>query len=197
MTRLVVVNFLSLDGVMQSVLSADEDREGGFEHGGWVLPYADDTVAEFMRDSTVHASGMLLGRRTYEIFAVTWPYADANDAAVAAMNRMPKYVVSRTLDRAEWENSTILGGDLPAEIDALKRRPGGDLVVFGSGGLIRSLIEHDLIDEYRILLFPLLLGSGKRMFDDSGALARLSLVDVQRSATDVMILTYRRPGEAK
>lgn len=193
MSRLVVVNFVSLDGVMQSVLSAGEDRDGGFEHGGWVVPYTDDTVAEFMRDATINAGGLLLGRRTYEIFAATWPNADPAEPAVAAMNSMPKYVVSRTLTSATWDRTSVLRGDVSAEAAALKRTPGKEIVVLGSGGLIGALADHDLIDEYRILLFPLVLGAGKRMFDGAGALVRLMLTDVKTSSTGVVLLTYQRP----
>ncbi|WP_433002439.1 dihydrofolate reductase family protein [Kribbella sp. CA-294648] len=124
MSKVTVVNFQSLDGVIQSVLSADEDRDGGFEHGGWVLPYTDEIVAEFMGRHTTSAGALLLGRRTYEAFASVWPYADQEDPAVAAMNQMPKYVASRTLTEGSWANTTILGADVSAEVARLKEKPG-------------------------------------------------------------------------
>ncbi len=138
MGELVVVNFVSLDGAMQSVLSADEDREGGFDQGGWVLPYVDEVVERFMSEATAGAGGaLLLGRRTYEIFAATWPYADMNDPAVAAMNAMPKYVASRTLGDPGWANSSVLGADLAAEVSRIKAASESETVVLGSGGAAR------------------------------------------------------------
>lgn len=190
MSRVVVVNFTTLDGVIQSVLFPDEDTEGGFTDGGWVAPYMDDTVARVMRETTTQARGMLLGRKTYEIFAALWPRQSEDDPAVAAMNRMPKYVASTTLHKGSWANTVILDEGLPEAVAALKEEDGGDLVVFGSGQLIQTLIAHDLIDEYTLLVCPLLLGNGKRMFPDGGAAARLELHDVVRSDTGVLIATY-------
>jgi dihydrofolate reductase len=191
MSKVVVVNFVSLDGVMQSVLSAEEDQDGGFVRGGWVLPYVDDTVSAAMSDATTRAAGLLLGRRTYEIFAATWPQADESDPAVAAMNRLPKYVASRTLRSGDWNETRVLGDDVPAAVAELRSRPGGDIVVFGSGQLIQTLIEHSLVDEYRLLVFPLVLGSGKRMFPEGGTPADLQLVDAVTSSSGVIVATYR------
>jgi dihydrofolate reductase len=191
LSQLVVVNFMSLDGVMQAVLSADEDRNGGFEHGGWVPPYVDETVAAVMSDTTVRAGGLLLGRKTYEIFAARWPYASEEEPAVAAMNRIPKYVASHTIRSGDWDNTTVLGPDTPAEITRLKEQPGKDIVVFGSGGLIQTLIAHDLVDMYRLLVLPLVIGRGKRMFPDGGASATLRLVDMVTSPSGVVIATYQ------
>lgn len=190
MSRVVVVNFLSVDGVMQSVLSPEEDPDGGFVDGGWVSPYVDDTVAGVMSDATTKADALLLGRRTYEIFAAHWPYADDTEPAVAAMNRIPKYVASRTISSGTWNDTRVLGADLPAEVADLKSRPGGDIVVFGSGQLVQTLIAHSLVDEYRLLVFPLVIGSGKRMFPDGGAPASLRLVDTLTSGSGVVITTY-------
>lgn len=192
MGKLVVVNFVSLDGVIQSVLSADEDRDGGFDHGGWVMPYVDHVVEKFMSDSTTGAGALLLGRRTYEIFAGTWPHADPTDPAVAAMNAMPKYVASTTLSDVTWANSHVLGADTAAEVGRVKSRSEAETVVLGSGGLIRTLIEHDLIDEYRLLVFPLLLGGGKKLFADDTTRRPLTLVSTTTSTTGVSITTYRR-----
>lgn len=170
MGQLVVVNFVSLDGVMQSVLSADEDRDGGFDRGGWVLPYVDEVVERFMSEATAGAGALLLGRRTYEIFAATWPHADLDDPAVAAMNAMPKYVASRTLKDLSWANSTLLGADLVEEIRRIKAASGSETVVLGSGELLGSLIEYDLVDEYRLLVFPSFWAAGSGSSPTAGAL---------------------------
>ncbi|MFH8520719.1 dihydrofolate reductase family protein [Streptomyces gelaticus] len=195
MGQLAVVNFVSLDGVMQSVLSADEDRDGGFDQGGWVLPYVDDTVERFMSEATAGAGALLLGRRTYEIFAATWPYADIGDPAVAAMNAMPKYVASRTLKELPWENSVLLGPDLVEEVGRVKAASESETVVLGSGELLDSLVRHDLVDEYRLLVFPLLLGGGKRLFAAGRSPRRLALTATQRTPSGVLINTYRRAGD--
>jgi dihydrofolate reductase len=190
--RLMVVNFMSLDGVMQSVLSADEDRDGGFEAGGWVPPYMDATVARVMSEATNSAGALLFGRRTYELFAATWSQADQREPAVAALNRLPKYVASRTLTKADWRNSRVLGSDLTTELTELKSEPGGDIVVFGSGGLLPTLAGADLIDEYRLLVFPIVLGGGKRMFPTGSTPMTLTLLGTETSGTGVVILTYGR-----
>lgn len=188
--KLIVVNFMSLDGRIQSVLSADEDREGGFSLGGWVLPYADDVLAGFMQQKTVDASGMVLGRKTYESFAKVWPHADHSDPSVAAMTRMPKYIASATLTSATWDNTQILGPDIGTEINTLKQQPGKHLAVFGSGGLIESLIKFDLVDEYHLLIFPIMLGTGKRMFPETEDPVRLELTNTVTTTTGVVINSY-------
>lgn len=195
MGQLAVMNFVSLDGVTQSVLSADEDRDGGFDQGGWVLPYVDDVVERFMSGATAGAGALLLGRRTYEIFAATWPYADPADPAVAAMNAMPKYVASRTLKELPWENSVLLGPDLAAEVGRIKAACTSETLVLGSGDLLRSLIRHDLVDEYRLLVFPLVLGGGKRLFAEDRTPRRLALTATERTPSGVLINTYRRAEE--
>lgn len=192
MSRVIVVNFVSIDGVIQSPLSPDEDRDGGFAHGGWVPPYSDDTVNDFMRDATLGAAGMLLGRRSYEILCDAWAQADDSEPAVAAMNRMPKYVVSSSPGGLKWDNSHRVQGDLAPAVRELKERTDGDLVVFGAASLIRGLAEHDLVDEYRLLLFPVVLGTGKRMFGEGGSSARFSLASSVVAASGVVILTYTR-----
>ncbi|MEU3601728.1 dihydrofolate reductase family protein [Streptomyces sp. NPDC006798] len=194
MGQLVVVNFVSLDGVMQSVLSADEDRDGGFDQGGWVLPFVDEAVERFMSEATAGAGALLLGRRTYEIFAATWPYADMNDSAVAAMNAMPKYVASRTLGDPGWVNTTVLGANPAEEVSRIKAASEKETVVLGSGGLLGTLMEHDLVDEYRLLVFPLVLGGGKRLFAD-GKSRRLTLTATRPTPSGVVINTYRRRTE--
>jgi len=192
MPKIVVVNFVTLDGVIQSVLSADEDREGGFAAGGWVQPYMDEVVGRVMSEATTGAGGLLLGRKTYQTFAATWSVADQREPAVAALNRLPKYVASTTLTAADWQNSRILGDDLIAEVARLKEQPGGDIVVFGSGGLIPTLVAADLIDQYTLLVFPLVLGTGKRMFADGIAPTTLTLLGTEVSTTGVVVLRYGR-----
>ena len=190
MARLSVVNFQSLDGVIQSVLSPDEDRDGGFGYGGWVLPYIDQTVAGFMQRQTVAAGALLLGRKTYEAFAAVWPYADQTEPAVAAMNRIPKYVASTTLTETSWVHTVVLGRDIPAEVARLKRNPVDDIVVFGSSVLLRTLLAHDLVDTLHLLTFPIVLGTGKRMFSDLPAPLRFTLTGVTTSASGVAINSY-------
>lgn len=196
MGQLVAVEFVSLDGVMQSVLSEDEDRDGGFDQGGWVLPYVDEAVERVMSESTAGAGALLLGRRTYEIFAATWPYGDMDDPAVAAMDAMPKYVASRTLKDLPWANSVLLGADLAQEVGRAKAASEAETVVLGSADLLRTLIEHDLVDEYRLLVFPLVLGGGKKLFADGGAPRRLTLTATRSTPSGVLINTYRPPGRA-
>jgi dihydrofolate reductase len=192
MADIVVVNFVTLDGVIQSVLFEDEDREGGFTAGGWTAPYMDEIVGQVMAEATTGAGGLLLGRKTYETFARTWSVADRREPAVAALNRMPKYVASTTLTSAGWENSRILGADVVGEVTALKARPGADIVVFGSGRLLPALVAADLVDRYTLLVFPLVLGRGKRLFAEGIAPTDLELVDTRTSPTGVVILRYRR-----
>lgn len=194
MGRVVVVNFLSIDGVIQAPLSPDEDRDGGFAHGGWVPPLSDETVDAFMQRATVGAAGLLLGRRSYEILRDAWAQGDDSEPAIAAMNRMPKYVVSSTTSLADltWQGSHLVGGDLPRAVTDLTGRTDGDIVVLGAGTLVRALAEHDLVDEYRLLLFPVVLGSGKRMFDERAHLARLTLTESIVTPRGVVIVTYVR-----
>ncbi|GAA3226940.1 dihydrofolate reductase family protein [Oerskovia jenensis] len=194
MGRVVVVNFLSIDGVIQAPLSPDEDRDGGFAHGGWVPPLSDETVDAFMQRATVGAAGLLLGRRSYEILRDAWAQGDDSEPAIAAMNRMPKYVVSSTTSLADltWQGSHLVGGDLPRAVTDLTGRTDGDIVVLGAGTLVRALAEHDLVDEYRLLLFPVVLGSGKRMFDERAHLARFTLTESIVTPRGVVIVTYVR-----
>ena len=190
MARLSVVNFQSLDGVIQSVLSPDEDRDGGFVHGGWVLPYTDEAVADFMQRQTVAAGGLLLGRRTYEAFAMVWPFADQSEPAVAAMNRIPKYVASTTLTETSWAGTVVLGRDVPADVARLKEQSGDDLVVFGSSVLLGTLLAHGLVDMLHLLTFPIILGSGKRMFSDLPTPLRFGLTGMTATASGVVIQSY-------
>jgi dihydrofolate reductase len=196
MSKLVVGTFLSLDGVMQGPGGPDEDREGGFEHGGWSAGYWDDVMGPIIDEWTNQADGLLLGRKTYEIFAAHWPRVSGEDDPIAAkLNSVPKYVVSRTLDTVEWNNSTLLQGDIAEEVGKLKDQPGTEIQVAGSGQLIQTLMKHDLVDEYRLWIFPVLLGSGKRLFADGTIPAGLKLADTKISTTGVAIHSYERAGE--
>ncbi len=191
MGRIVVTSFMSIDGVVQSPLSADEDRDGGFTRGGWVPPASDDVVDRFMQDTTVGAAGLLLGRRTYKILHAAWADADEADPAVAAMNRMPKYVVSSSSDGLGWANSHGVGGRVDSAVAGLGGVE-GDLVVLGSARLVQGLAADDLVDEYRQLVFPVVLGGGKRMFGDGSALAHFRLADTVVSPRGVAIHTFAR-----
>jgi dihydrofolate reductase len=195
MRNLVVGTFLSLDGVMQGPGGPDEDRDGGFDRGGWTVPYFDDELGQVMTDLVGQSGALLLGRRTYDIFAASWPLVGDDDPIAAKLNRVPKYVASRTPRRLEWNNSTLLSGDVAEEVAKLKQEDGGDIHVSGSGGLVQTLLRHDLVDEFRLLLFPVLVGAGKRLFADGTIPRSLELVDSTTSGTGVMICSYRRKGE--
>lgn len=190
--RVVVSTFLTLDGVMQGPGGADEDPSGGFEHGGWQMPYVDEAAIAAIGDGMAAAEGLLLGRRTYDIFAAFWPNQSGDDPMAAQLNAFDKYVVSDRLDEAGWENSTLIRGDeLVARVTELKQQPGKDLMVIGSGELAGALMRHDLVDEYQLMIHPLVLGSGKRLFEGLDGRMDLELVDTQTTQAGVVILTYR------
>jgi dihydrofolate reductase len=196
MSRVVVSTFLSLDGVMQAPGDSEEDRRGGFDHGGWQLPYFDDVAGRAVSEGMATSGGLLLGRRTYEIFAAFWPSAPAEDPFAATMNSFPKFVASRTLkEPLEWANSTLLKGDVADAVAGLKQEPGKDLQVIGSGDLVQTLMQHHLIDEYQLMIHPLVLGSGRRLFRDGNPRTGLRLVDSKTTGTGVLILTYQPAGE--
>jgi dihydrofolate reductase len=195
MRKLTVTTFMSLDGVVQAPGGGEEDRDGGFEHGGWAVPRVDQEILRLMTVLTGRAGALLLGRRTYDEFAATWPLADADDPIGARMNGLPKYVASRTLETVSWQNSTLLTGDAAEAVGMLKQGEGGEIQVHGSGGLIQTLIGHDLVDEFHLLVFPVLIGSGKRLFADGTVPSGLELVDTARSSTGVVISTYARDGK--
>jgi dihydrofolate reductase len=193
MRKVIVNEFISLDGVAQAPGGADEDTSGGFAHGGWHMRYMEDELAQrWVLESIVEAGGFLLGRRTYEIFAAYWPNAPEEEQVIAQpLNTKPKYVASRTLtEPLEWQNSTLLEGDLAAAVEALKQEDGGDLHVIGSTELVRTLIEHGLVDEFRLMIDPVVLGGGKRIFRDDGLLRPLRLVDGQVTSTGAILATY-------
>lgn len=195
--KVVVGTFVTLDGVMQGPGGPEEDRSGGFEHGGWLVPYFDDMMGELITGWTEAADGLLLGRRTYEIFAAHWPHIGDEDPIAAKLNRVHKYVASHTLPSVDWQNASLLKGDVAEAVAKLKREPGRELQVTGSGNLIQTLLQHDLVDEFRLWTFPVLLGKGKRLFADGTVPAALKLTDTKTSSTGVLIHTYAcagRPG---
>jgi dihydrofolate reductase len=193
MSKIVVTTNLSLDGVMQAPSHPEEDRRGDFEHGGWATPYVDSVMAAEMAKGIEKGGAMLFGRRTYEQFATYWPHQPDENPYAAVLNSREKYVASTTLaEPLPWANSTLLSGDVPAAVAELRERPGKDIVVLGSGALAQTLKSHDLVDEYVLSIHPLVLGSGKRLFPDGGAYAKLDLVESVTTTTGVVIATYRR-----
>jgi dihydrofolate reductase len=177
MPKIIVNAFLTLDGVMQSPGGPDEDREGGFPYGGWQSPYFEDEMGRMVREGCADADSFLLGRKTYDIFANFWPkVSDPKNEIATALNSLPKYVVSRSLERVTWNNSSLVKGDVVAEIRKLRDQPGRTLQTWGSTELLQTLLKHDLIDEYRLLIFPVVLGCGKRLFGSGTAPAALKLV---------------------
>jgi dihydrofolate reductase len=194
MRKLVVGTFVTADGVMQGPGGPDEDRDGGFEHGGWSATYWDDEMGELITESTLQAGALLLGRKTYEIFAGHWPRVGDDDPVAAKLNSVPKYVASRTLTEVTWQNSTLIEGDVADAVAKLKEEAGGEIQVTGSGDLIQTLMEHDLVDEYRLWVFPLVLGTGKRLFGRGAGPGALSLVDTTVSSTGVAIHRYEHAG---
>ena len=192
MRKVIVTEWMSLDGVVQAPGAPDEDRSGGFEHGGWHLPYFDELSQKWVVESLQEAGGFLFGRITYENFAGYWPNASEEEQVIAVpLNTRPKYVASTTLSEPlEWENSTLLRGDVPEAVTALKQEDGGDLHVIGSAKLVHTLIEHDLVDEFRFMIDPLVVGGGKRIWPDDGARRSLRLVDSKLTTTGALLAKY-------
>jgi dihydrofolate reductase len=191
MRKLVVIEFLSLDGVMQAPGDPSEDTEGGFRHGGWQRPYFDDVLGAAGAEGMAMTDAHLFGRKTYEIMAAFWPTAPSDDPFAEHLNSVAKYVASRTLTSVGWQNSTLIKGDVAEEIAALKEQPGKDIGVLGSGDLVQTLMEHDLVDEFSLTVSPIVLGSGKRLFREADQVRRLNLVDSTPTTTGSLMLTYR------
>ncbi len=196
MRKLIVTTFVTLDGVMQAPGGPEEDPTGGFTHGGWSFNYWDDMMGQVMGEFMARPSELLLGRKTYEIFAAHWPYIK-NDPVADKLNSAKKYVVSRTLDEVNWNNSTLVTGNVEQAIRNLKEQKGPEIQVHGSGNLIQTLLKHDLIDEFRLWIFPVTIGKGKRLFGEGTQPAHLKLIDSKTSTTGVIIATYEPAGELK
>jgi len=192
MRKLIVQEWMAFDGVIQAPGAPDEDRSGGFAHGGWHLRYFDESSMKWVLSNLNAAGGFVLGRRTYEGFARHWPNASKEEQPLAEpLNAKPKYVASTTLSEPlEWNNSTLLKGDLTDAVTALKREEGDDLLLIGSATLAQSLIELDLVDEFRLMIDPLLVGGGKRLFPNDGALRPLQLVENEVTTTGATLATY-------
>jgi dihydrofolate reductase len=192
MARVVVTNHVTLDGVMQAPGRPDEDLRGGFEHGGWAIPNNDEVMGRVMGEGMAKGGPLLLGRRTYEAFYDFWPNQTDNPFT-EVLNNVQKYVASTTLTESlPWSNSTLLKGDVAEAVAKLREQPGKDIGVLGSGELIQSLMRHDLIDEYVLMIHPLVLGSGRRLFTDGSPFATLRLVDSVTTTTGVVIATYQQ-----
>jgi dihydrofolate reductase len=194
MRNLVVGTFVTMDGVMQAPGGPNEDREGGFEHGGWLVPYFDEKFGELMGEWTKRAGAFLLGRKTYEMFAASWPNSTDPEEV---LNLRPKFVASRTLAKVDWNNSTLLQGDVAQAVAKLKAQPGGEIQVHGSGHLLQTLFQHDLVDSLRIWQFPVVLGTGKRLFGEGTLPRSFRLVDTQLNTTGAVLHVYERAGGLK
>jgi dihydrofolate reductase len=192
MRKVIVNEWMSLDGVVQAPGAPDEDTTGGFEHGGWHLRYFEDMSQKWVVENLAEAGGFLLGRRTYEILGAYWPTAPQEQQPVAQpLNTKPKYVASTTLSEPlEWQNSMVLQADVPEAVAALKQEDGKDLHVIGSTRLVQTLIEHDLVDEFRLMIDPVVVGGGKRIFPNDGALRPLRLVESKVTSTGAILATY-------
>ena len=194
MRRISVLTFITLDGVMQGPGGPTEDTSGGFTHGGWTVPYFDDVLGQVMGEQMAKPFALLLGRKTFEIFASYWPHHEEEGAAI---NNATKYVASNTLTGHEWRKSVFLNGDVVQQIRDLKQQDGPDLQVHGSGNLIQTLLAHELVDEFWLKIFPVTLGTGKRLFGAGTMPAAFTLVESQSSPTGVIIATFKRAGDVQ
>ena len=192
MRKIIVLSFISLDGVMQGPGGPTEDTSGGFTHGGWTVPYFDESVGETMGEQMGQPFDLLLGRKTFEIFASYWPQQSENP-----FEGTTKYVVSNTLTEHSWEKSVFLAGDVVEKIRALKQEEGPDLQVHGSGNLIQTLLKHDLVDELWLKIFPVTVGPGKRLFGEGTIPAAYTLSDTKFSPSGVIIASFKRAGDVR
>jgi dihydrofolate reductase len=193
MRKLVVNTFVSLDGIMQAPGGPEEDPEGSFDQGGWSVNFWDESMNESMGEFMGKPFDLVLGRKTYEIFAAYWPQAD--EPGAAELNRATKYVASRTLDKLEWEPSQLLKDDVPEAVTRLKEEDGPELQVHGSSNLLQTLVRHGLVDQFRVFIFPVVLGTGKRLFGEGVPPGALKLVDSKVASTGVIMATYEPAGE--
>jgi dihydrofolate reductase len=193
--RLVVGTFMTLDGVMQGPGAPDEDREGGFEHGGWMMPHFDEDLGQIMDALTNESDAVLFGRKSHAILASYWPNVGDEDPMAAKLNSVPKYVASRTGEMADWRNSTLLEGDVAEAVAKLKKEGDGVLGVVGSGDLIQTLLRHDLVDEFQLIVAPVVVGNGKRLFGEGTIPRTLRLVDTKLTSSGVAVHRYERVGE--
>jgi dihydrofolate reductase len=189
--RLAVIEFVTLDGVMQGLGSPDEDRDGGFEYGGWAAPYGDEVLGNKAGEGFGATTAYLFGRKTYEKMAAHWPLQPDDDPIAAHLNATPKYVVTKTLTGLDWAGSQMLDGDVVDAVKDLKAQGDGTIAVLGSGVLVQALIEHELVDDYRLFLHPLVLGTGKRLFQQTPRPLQLRLVDCTPTTTGVLLLSYQ------
>jgi dihydrofolate reductase len=194
MRTLVVAAFVSMDGVVQAPGGPDEDRDGGFAHGGWAAPYIDDEVIAHATGVAARADALLLGRPTYEEFAATWPLAAADDPIGAKWNTVRKHVASRTLAAVGWENSTLLRGDVAEAVAELKAEDGGEIQVHGSGQLVQTLLAHDLVDELHLVVVPVVIGTGKRLFGSGTVPGRFETAAAATTRSGVVVGRYARAG---
>lgn len=193
--QLNVTTFVSVDGVFQGPGSPTEDTSGGFDRGGWMGPHSDAVTGQFLRDLYANVGAFLLGRRTYDIFAAYWPeQRDPNDPIGTKLNTLPKYVASTTLTDPEWANTTVLEVDVVEAVRGLKQQDGGEILVHGSGQLVRFLLEHDLVDRLNLLVFPVIVGKGLRLFPESGVPTTLALEESGTTPAGVTISHYRPAG---
>ena len=198
MRKLNVVSFITLDGVMQAPGGPEEDPTGGFRHGGWVAGYFDNFLGKVMVKQMSKSFDLLLGRKTYEIWAAHWPYVNTNEDPIAArINNARKYVASKTLTKLEWSNSELIKGDLVKEVKKLKNQRGPEIQVHGSGDLIQTLFKHDLVDELWLKIFPITLGVGKRLFAEGTIPVEYKILESEISPSGVIVATYGRTGEVK
>jgi dihydrofolate reductase len=195
MSRIIVCTFLTLDGVMQAPGGSDEDLEDGFQHGGWQKPTADEEVGAAIAGWYENSEGILLGRKTYQLFASYWPNADPGNPFTERMNSMRKYVASRTLKSVEWRNSTLLEGDVVDAVGKLRTSGGGNINVVGSGDLAQTLMRNNLVDEYRLTIHPVIIGTGKRLFADGAIPTALEPVSVSTTKGGTVVGVYRPNGE--
>ena len=197
MRKIVVLSFISLDGVMQAPGGPDEDNSGDFKFGGWTFPYFDDVAGNIMSEQMGMPFDLLLGRKTYDIFAAYWPKQDPSNMPTVPFNKATKYVVSASSPNLTWENSVLIDGDVAAKLKELKQQDGSMLQVHGSGNMIQTLLQNDLVDELWLKIFPVTLGNGKRLFADGTMPAAFELMESKTSPSGVIFANYKKAGEVK